>query len=384
MKNLQLIKEALVATVIALLLTYIISFIPFKFEFVKVIKQGSLDMDIYDLYYSGRGGQNVKRDPNIVLVQVAADRASIARQVTIINGHQPALIGLDVIFSQAKDAESDTALVRAIDGAKNIVLSTSITDDLVMKKNFFDSTGKKYASGFTNFAGARYSVVREYAPFVQLNDQQYFAFTSRIVEVFSPIHFTKLKRRNNRIEIINYSGNLGNYTSITADELLQYQSSGQLSEILKGKIVLLGFFVKQPPLVIEDLYFSPLNEVVAGKSNPDIYGLVIHANILSMILSEDYVHLASAFFSYACAFVLTFLMMLYILKQYSKPKHPAHWKLLLVQLLIIILLFYLFLQIYNWFQFKMPISPVIISPNPPLVLGGHRASGIRCSTLSHW
>lgn len=370
----QLIKESLVATLVTLLVTFAISFIPFRNEYLKVISQGVVDIDIYDLYYTKKDSQNTKKDNNIVLVEIAPDRASIADQINIISDQQPAVIGIDAIFKNEKDSNEDGKLEQAIEGAKNVVLSSRLNesenDKFMMETSFFEHGEKKYLSGFTNFAGGQYSVIRYYAPFVQLNNEQYFSFTSRIIQAFSPNHFEKLKSRNNNIEIINYSGNLENYNTFTVDELLYYHSTQQLSDKFKNKIVLLGFFVKQPPLILEDLYFSPLNEVVSGKSIPDMYGVVVHANILSMILSGKYANLAPAWISYLCAFLLTFLFLFYILKQYSKPKHAGQGKMLLVQLVIIIIVFYLFLQIYNWFLVKVPLLPILISLGISLELLG--------------
>ena len=38
----------------------------------------------------------------------------------------------------------------------------------------------------------------------------------------------------------------------------------------------------------------------------DMYGIVIHANILSMILSDQYINMASKNMSYVYAFIITF------------------------------------------------------------------------------
>lgn len=361
----QLIKESIIATLVTLLFTYVISFIPFKFEFGSVIRQGFLDIDIYDLFYTKKDLQNTKKDSNIILVEVASDRASIAGQVNIINAQQPAVIGVDVVFEHPKDSINDRKLVRAINSAKNIVLSSRLNEsengEFVMQRNFFEPGEKQYFSGFTNLAGGRYSVIRNYAPFMELNKEQYFSFSSRILQLFSSNNFEKLKSRHKAIEIINYTGNLENYTALTAAELQYYHATGQLSNLFKNKIVLLGYFVKQPPLVLEDLNFTPLNEEVAGKSYPDMYSLVIHANILSMALSGKYAKLAPTAISYLITGIITFFFLFYILKQYSKPKPPGHGKFLLIQLAITIIVFYLFLEIYSWFLVKISLLPVIIS-----------------------
>lgn len=112
---------------------------------------------------------------------------------------------------------------------------------------------------------------------------------------------------------------------------------------------------------MDDLHYSPLNERVSGKSFPDMYGVVVHANILSMILNGRYASLASKLTSYFFAFLITFLLNLYYISQINKKKHPAHAKFILVQFLVILLILYLFLMIYNWFLFKVSLGPIMIS-----------------------
>ena len=78
MKRYSLINESLLATVMVLIITFVVSFIPLKFEFIKGIRQEFLGFDIYDLHYSGKDLKNKQRDANIVIVEVANDRAGVA------------------------------------------------------------------------------------------------------------------------------------------------------------------------------------------------------------------------------------------------------------------------------------------------------------------
>ena len=60
--------------------------------------------------------------------------------------------------------------------------------------------------------------------------------------------------------------------------------------MVEGKIVLFGYLgdrLGAPQW--EDKFFTPLNESIAGRANPDMYGPVIHANIASMVLNDDYI-----------------------------------------------------------------------------------------------
>jgi len=356
----HLIIESLCATIFILLIVFIISFIPFKYEFLKVLRQGFLDIDIYDLYYSGRDDPT-HRDGNIVLVELASERDSIGKQINIINNQHPSVIGIDAIFERHKNSLQDSILVHAIGNAKNIVLSTRIFNKDSIVKNFFDTNAKRYTSGYTNFFGGPYSVIRNYVPFTECKKEKYYSFTSRIAEVYSPTKFKQLKDRSNNLELINYAGNLEHYTALSLEEMHYYESTGQLSYLFRNKIVLLGFFKKQPPLVLEDLYFSPLNKQPVGKTYPDIYGVVVHANILSMILSQKYASLAPEIVSYVCSYIITFFLLFYILKEHSIRKHPNHLKFLLIQLIVIIIVSYLLLQIYHGFRLKVPLLPIIVS-----------------------
>jgi len=56
-----------------------------------------------------------------------------------------------------------------------------------------------------------------------------------------------------------------------------------------------------------DKYFTPLNKKVAGRANPDMFGVVVHANIIAMILNEDYVDELAGWQQIAIAILICFL-----------------------------------------------------------------------------
>jgi CHASE2 domain-containing sensor protein len=361
------LKESFFATVFTIIITYLVSFIPIKFEFSKAIRQEFLGFDIYDLYYSGKHSKTSQRDSNIVIIEIAKDRDSIAEQIKLLQKYSPAVIGIDAIF--AKEDENllaNAKLVEAISQSNNIILASRVDIDSGSNKvgfinNFFEEKGSGLPSGYINFLGNQFSVIRNYPPFYKTSDSNYMAFSSAIIKKFSPGKFRKLEKRNRKTEVINYSGNLESYTNLSTEQLRYSDTTNQLHSLLTGKIVLLGYFVKEPPLVIEDLHFSPLNEQISGKSYPDMYGVVIHANILSMVLNDNYVNQASELSSYFYASVIIFMFLLYMLSQYKKKQHPAHGKFLLIQFLLILLMLYIFLQIFNLFHTKVPLLPIMIA-----------------------
>ena len=107
MKKLHFLKEAFIATLIVLIITYLISFIPLSLEYGKALHQGFADFDIYDLYYSGKGKPNIIGDTDIVLVELGADRSEIADQINLLSPYHPKIIALDATFENPRDSLGD-------------------------------------------------------------------------------------------------------------------------------------------------------------------------------------------------------------------------------------------------------------------------------------
>ena len=84
--------------------------------------------------------------------------------------------------------------------------------------------------------------------------------------------------------IIPYASYSEHFTTISTQEILN--ASVDLN-LLNGKIVLIGFCGSENGMtVIDDKHFTPLNDNYAGKSLPDMYGIYIHANIISGYLNN--------------------------------------------------------------------------------------------------
>jgi len=91
---------------------------------------------------------------------------------------------------------------------------------------------------------------------------------------------------------------------------------------LRGKILLLGFLGDSltGKYTSEDKFYSPLNGKMIGRSLPDIYGVEIHANIIRMILSREYI-LHSDWIDYGVNYSILILFSLTLIglrKKYAK------------------------------------------------------------------
>jgi CHASE2 domain-containing sensor protein len=92
-----------------------------------------------------------------------------------------------------------------------------------------------------------------------------------------------------------------------------------------------------------------------------MYGGVIHANILTMILSGNYATLVPVWVSYLITYFVVFWLVLFILWLYKKNPHPAHWKLLLAQIGAITVLTFLFFLIFSLYKIKVQLPPIILT-----------------------
>ena len=373
MRKFQYAKEAFIATSLIVGITILISSLPLKNEFLKGLRQDVNGFDIYDMTFTDDNKKRV-RDTNIVIVEIGNSRDEIAQQINIIEEYQPAVVAIDAYFEERRDSLSDNLLLETIARHRNLVFGSRV--DTVIEKsswwsskteftylgNFFEDESNREHSGYINFVGDDYSVVRTYPPFVQVNNKEVPAFTSKIIQKYSSEKFASLKKRDEAESVINYAGNIPDkYTSITKEELDQYHQSNQLAFLLKNKIVILGYFIKDGPLVLQDLHFSPLNSHIAGKAFPDMYGVVIHANILTMLINGKYATLASNTVSYLFAFLFTFLFLWWVIYLHSVKSHPSHARILLFQFIYILLVIYLFVQVFNLFLWKVPLSLIVIS-----------------------
>ncbi len=133
-----------------------------------------------------------------------------------------------------------------------------------------------------------------------------------------------------------------------------------LPSMFEDKIVIIGFlgdYLGDPSW--SDKFFTPLNSKVAGRANPDMFGAVVHANIVAMILNEDYVNEIPEWLQYLIAFVICFANV-YLLHWVDK-RFPIWFDALqvIIQILEIIFISVLIVFVFAWFNFKLDLTLTI-------------------------
>ncbi|MGQ9864107.1 MAG: CHASE2 domain-containing protein [Bacteroidia bacterium] len=233
--------------------------------------------DIADIYFHQRPAQ---ADTHIVIVDIGyLNRAALATLLNKLGAHRPKVIGIDVLFLEPKP--EDSLLFYALQKVPIVLvvgldsLQAETFHHLTQSQSLFHRvTHQGYANLISEDAYA-YRTVRYFRP----TYDSLYAFALQIAALAYPQETQAFLKKSTTRERIQYYGNFEGFFFLSGEEILAHPLD---LSWLEGKVLLLGFADIQRQS-LEDIFFSPLNPTFIGKSFPDMYGIYIHANILSMI-----------------------------------------------------------------------------------------------------
>ncbi len=312
--------DALIITANIFVLGYILSMLPINFKFLDPMVNALRDFDVYDLYYS-QLRSTPDADTNIVLVNIGSlSRAEIAHQIHVINSYSPKVIALDIVFArEGADPSADFALAGEFSQVKNLVMVNRLdnynesTDSYDTVKTSIDIFNRYAKNGYANLpddAGGSFRTIRKYCPFSISKGTRVNSITSAILQIVDSARYAKLSKRNVEYEMVNYRGNHDKFYFIDTPELFD---STFAPAFIKDKIVIMGYMGETIDRTsLDDIFFTPMNPQYAGRNFPDMYGVIIHANIVSMLLTDGYIEQMSFGLGVLLAFILCYLNVILI------------------------------------------------------------------------
>lgn len=361
MKN-KLLFESLLATVLVFIVLWLlflsinISFKPFNYV-VKSIKQINLN----DLYFSEIENNSI--DTNIILINIEdIGRAGINEVLNKVAQGNPDVIGLDVFFSVHRETNDDSLLLVTIQQLKNkLVMVSNYSDDNAIDDNFWLVDNAQYGHSGLLTNSKRTAVVREFEPLIVANSGSVFSFSAEIASRYDTDAFNDLKQRNNKKETINYIGGANAFRVINYQELLSYSDTEV--DILNKKIVMIGFCGgnTQNTVDLNDMYYTPVGFEMSSNRPPDMYGIFIHANIVSMIISEKYINHTPNWLVYLVTIILTFLYVILFTYFYVVKHLYFHVAAKLIQLVTFILILWIVFLIFSNYQLSVPTKYLLVS-----------------------
>ena len=305
-----LLKDSILCTLFSFLLIFILSFIVINLSFFNPLKKAVKDFSFLDVYYAEKFNSSDKINKDIILVNIEhKNRFELGQLIETIKKAKPKVIGLDIIFKNQKDSFSDSLLATIIND-NNIINSYIIQPKSIIENH---STFKNnHESGFVNLNfDNKTSIIRGFNGIVAKNKKQHFSFSTLISKKVLGEKFEPYHRKLKDLLPIKYFGNIDAFLNFNFDEIMTLEDKS----VINNKIVLLGYMGSPTgnEFDIEDKHFTPLNKITAGKSNPDMFGVVIHANIVNMLINNDFMFRVSNFWIGVFSFLCSFLAVLFFI-----------------------------------------------------------------------
>jgi len=329
------IREGLLFSFFSLAILFVLHHIPFNQLFIDPFSEAIKNHDVTDIALSDfREKTQADFDKRVFIINSGiTNRNEIYKITDYLLRHHVKVIGIDILFDSLEHKGIDTLLAsqfaddRVILGytfeRNNHDVSPSSDekriDTLHRSHAFFsDNATESYVNLGSNDGFA----VRTFNPLIHVDSIDYLSFGLSLALKYDSTVLTDIKTRNNDKEWINYrrlqpgrvnfiypinSKHLTHYNTISSNKFLA-DTIKFPDDYFENKIVLIGFMGEnEKALSMNDRYYTPLNEQNIGKSLPDMYGVVIHANIISMLLNRDFIDDVPENILYLIAFFVFFI-----------------------------------------------------------------------------
>lgn len=351
-----LIKDTILCNLLSLFLVAILSIvivnISFFNPFVKVIK----DFSFLDVYYAENLGSNPTINPDIILINIEhRDRFEIAQLLEEVIKQEPKIVGTDLLFKEEKEPFSDSLLANNLKNEKIVQAYIIENNETIYNHSTFRNNNEGFVN--LNFINQE-SVIRNFTGIYEKDNTQ-LAWNTKIAKLVIGDSVWKERNYDKHLKGNTPITYLGNYTSFLHFGFDEFLLSSN-KEILKEKIVLLGYLGDPTGNIydVEDKHFTPLNKVTAGKSIPDMFGLVVHANIINMLLKNDFLYRISNFWIGVITLFCNFFLIMYFIILDKTDKLGARTKSKLAFFIFTIIITGIALALFN-LGILLKVAPII-------------------------
>lgn len=353
------------------------------FEILNPIGEAISDMDITDIVFSKlRKDPDAHQNDNIVIVNIGnLNREGIAKQLDIIRKNNPKVIGIDAFFRELHDPHQDSSLSASLQQIDNLVLVTKLNHynpnreifDTLETSNplFLDNAHLGFANLITSAKEQdSFKVCRSFSSIEWTTDGKQQLFALILAELFDPDAAKWFNQRQNTVELINYGGNIVEANSKNSGftnkfmvlDWMDVFEGNFVSDVFEGKIVILGYLGEDlSDTSWEDKLYTPLNMKYAGRTNPDMYGVVVHANILSMILNNNYIDPMSETAGIVVGALLCLMNVIGFSLIYKLLPRWYDGLTKSIQLIEVLILLLVVVLVFNYFSYKLNLTLGIIA-----------------------
>ncbi len=355
--------HSLIVTCLLFILIWFLDTIRINFHFLNPFNETIRDYEITDIVYSRLRDNKVVPDDRIALVNVGQpNRDTLHLIVDRIREAGAKVISIDIMLADRKNPTTDSLLQHSLRQMENIVLAVELPELPGDKEIFLPPINCDtffcdwVYSGFINFITLDTSTIRHFSPREYTTEGECLAFATRTAKLYDPKSVERLFKRNNPIEEIYYTGNDDQFVQYETSDILN-ANKDTLYNRLHDKIVLIGFlgtYEWDNPLL--DRHYTPLNPRYTGRNAPDMYGMVIHANIIRMILDNTYVRKPSFWVNLLLTVVFCYFNIHLFYEIFRRVSVPYQFITRFLQLGEIILLFFLVSSLFYFYRIKLDVA----------------------------
>lgn len=357
------VMECFLATILCLLIYLLlktpISYVFEKIEMLSPFSNKIEDFELSDMAFATRKGL-LTSDSNVVIVDCSRfDRNQIAEKLMEVDSYDPKVIGLDLRFIKDYDSSKNDCLVRIItdiiNSKNNIVLAADYEEgepEELWQIPFYRQLSKSVDGNNTinigyNETKDETETLREFQPYFKRKDGEIdTSFDIMVIKnVFTAQSFQGSKISEEKNRIINFwkmRQNLSRY-------LVDWPDSDEHIDF-RNKIVLLGLY---DSAIVEDKHYTPLNGSF-GRSVPDMSGVEYHAQVISMIVNNDFI----SDIPYKNGFIFFFCFLFMMLFKCIHNRQPILYHYFIDGILILTLFLSIFISSWILLAFETKFEPV--------------------------
>ncbi|MFN0033520.1 MAG: CHASE2 domain-containing protein [Saprospiraceae bacterium] len=352
--------HSLIVTCLLFVLIWFLDTIRINLHFLNPFNETLRDYEITDIVYSRLRDDNGSLDNRIVLVNTGdPNRDTLRMMIDRIVGAGAKVVAADVLLKKRMEPHTDSLLQASLRQIENIVIGVQLdgyneeTEIFEFQANCDTFFCDHVYSGFTNFPANETRTIRLFSPKEMTADGECFAFATRTTMLYDPQAAERFFKRNKEVEEIYFSGN--------ADQFVQFEPSTildttiDLRQQLRDKIVLIGY-LGISEWDDRDRFYTPLNPRYTGRNMLDMYGVVIHANVIQMILDGKYVRELSFWVNLLLTFVFCYFNIHLFYQVFRRVSLPYQFITRFLQLGEIIILFFIVALLFHFYRIKMDVA----------------------------
>lgn len=358
--------DVFLSTILVFVFLFIIPLF-FSFDVFKPFKNALADFQITDVYFSSILPElEIEKETDIVIVNTGiktldgiqeVSEIGYLKLINALSNTDASVVGVDYDFTSEPGSKLYEATKTYL-STVNLVLADNINMTKYKSKKV-DNVEYGYNWGFKNLLDnnkQETNTVRSFkTKFISELDTNYH-FGIKLAEEYNPDAVERLLAKATDSERINYRGNWDKFNIIDIKQVL----SGDYEEdYFTNKIVITG--VIDTSGTSDDfsrLYYTPLNETTSGRTFPDMYETIILANIVSMIITDDYFTEISSIYVLGIAFLICYFNM--VIFGYIGYKAQKYYELLAVLIFMIESFAVAFLTVNLFYSYKIEIDLTLV------------------------